>query len=68
MEIGSTEGAGLSWRDIDLLVEKIREVSAEEVQAVAKKYFIDDHLTVGVLDPQPIDASKPRRPPPAMRH
>lgn len=68
MEIGSTEGAGLSWRDIDLLVEKIRSVSAAEVQAVAKKYFVDEHLTVAVLDPQPIDESKPRRPPPATRH
>lgn len=68
MEIGSTEGAGLSWRDIDLLVEKIRGVSAAEVQAVAKKYFVDEHLTVGVLDPQPVDESKPKRPPLATRH
>lgn len=68
MEIGSTEGAGLSWRDIDLLVEKIRDVSAAEVQAVAKKYFMDDHLTVAVLDPQPVDENKPRRPPLATRH
>jgi hypothetical protein len=25
---------------------------------VAKKYLIDDRLTVGVLDPQPIDPQK----------
>lgn len=68
MEIGSTEGVGFSWRDIDLLVERIKEVRAEEVQAVAKKYFVDDHLTVAVLDPQPVDASQPRRPPAGLRH
>ncbi|PKO84763.1 MAG: peptidase M16 [Betaproteobacteria bacterium HGW-Betaproteobacteria-11] len=68
MEIGSTEGAGLSWRDIDLLVEKIKDVRAEEVQAVAKKYFVDDHLTVAVLDPQPIDETRPKPPPAGLRH
>jgi zinc protease len=39
MEIGGIEAAGLSWRDIDLLLEKLKSVTAEEVQAVAKKYF-----------------------------
>ena len=57
MEIGGIEAIGLSWRDIDLLTEKLKSVSAEEVQAVAKKYFTDDTLTVAVLDPQPLPAS-----------
>jgi zinc protease len=57
MEIGHTEASGLNWRDIDKLLDKIRSVTAEEVQAVAKKYFTDDTLTVAVLDPQPIDAA-----------
>ena len=57
MEIGHTEASGLHWRDIDKLLDKIRSVTAEEVQAVAKKYFTDDTLTVAVLDPQPIDAA-----------
>jgi zinc protease len=42
-------------------------VSAAEVQAVAKKYFTDDTLTIGVLEPQPLDG-KPRRPSAASRH
>ena len=42
-------------------------LTAAEVQAVAKKYFTDDTLTIGVLEPQPLDG-KPRRPSAASRH
>ena len=62
MEIGGIEAAGLGWRDIDKMLEKIRSVTAEEVQAVAKKYFNDDELTIAVLDPQPIDTARQRKP------
>jgi zinc protease len=68
MEIGGAEAAGVSWRDIDLLLEKLKSVTAEEVQAVAKKYFSDDTLSIAVLDPQPIENSKPRKPFGAVRH
>jgi zinc protease len=68
MEIGGIEASGLSWRDIDLLLEKLKSVTAEEVQAVARKYFSDDTLTIAVLDPQPVENSKPRRPSGAVRH
>ncbi|MBH1974987.1 MAG: insulinase family protein [Rhodocyclales bacterium] len=62
MEIGGVEAVGLSWRDVDFMVEQIKNVRAEEVQAVAKKYFNDDTLTVAVLDPQPVaTASTPPR-------
>lgn len=62
MEIGAFEAAGFNWRDYDKLLEKLRSVTAEEVQAVAKKYFSDDSLTVAVLDPQPIDKPMTHRP------
>jgi len=68
MEIGGVEAAGQSWRDIDTLLEKIKSVTAEEVQAVAKKYFTDDTLSIAVLDPQPVDQSKPKKPSGAVRH
>ena len=68
MEIGGTEAAGQSWRDIDTLLEKLKGVTAEEVQAVAKRYFKDDTLSVAVLDPQPVDQSKPKKPSGAVRH
>jgi zinc protease len=68
MEIGSAESAGLGWRKLDLLLEKIRAVTPEQVQAVAKKYFVDDALTVATLDPQPIDPSGKPRTPMSHRH
>ncbi len=67
MEIGQTEAVGLSYKHIDRMLEKLQKVTAAEVQAVAKKYFSDDVLTIGVLDPQPLDG-KPRRPAVATRH
>ena len=68
MEIGGIEATGLSWRDIDLLLEKLKGVTADEVQAVARKYFSDDTLSIAVLDPQPVENSKPRKPSGAVRH
>ena len=68
MEIGGAEAAGQGWRNIDKMQDKIRSVSAEEVQAVAKKYFTDDTLTVAVLDPQPLDAAAAKPQPTSLRH
>ena len=67
MEIGQTESAGIPYQKIDRMLEKLQQVSAAEVQAVAQKYFSDNTLTIGVLDPQPLDG-KPRRPTVATRH
>jgi zinc protease len=68
MEIGGFEAAGFNWRDYDKLLDKLRTVTADEVQAVAKKYFTDDTLTVAVLDPQPLDKAAAHRPAIAVRH
>jgi zinc protease len=69
MEIGRLEAAGYRWQDTDLMLEKLRTVTAAEVQAVAQKYFGDDTLTVAVLDPQPLDPNaKPRAKPAGLRH
>ncbi len=68
MEIGQFETAGLSHRDIDRVLERIKAVTAEQVFAVAKQYFVDDDLTVVVLEPQPLDQTKPRPAPPGARH
>jgi zinc protease len=67
MEIGQTESAGLSYRNIERMLEKLQQVTAAEVQRVAQAYFTDDTLTVGVLDPQPLDG-KPRRATAGARH
>ena len=67
-EIGSLETIGFSHRTIDVLVEKLRSVTAAEIQAVARKYFGDESLTVASLDPQPLSGKKPARPPPGLIH
>lgn len=54
MEIGTMELAGLSYRQIDRIIDRLRAVTAEQVQAVARKYFNDDNLTVATLIPLPL--------------
>jgi zinc protease len=58
MQIGSLETAGLPHQSADVQIEKLKAVTAAQVQEVAKKYFRDDVLTVAVLDPQPLDGTK----------
>jgi len=60
MQIGMLETVGLDWRLSDDYVKNIQAVTAEQVQAVAKKYFIDKTLTVAELVPQTLDG-QPRR-------
>lgn len=52
MEIGSNEMAGFSWKDIDSMLEKMQAITPVQVQEVAKKYLVDEGLTIAVLDPQ----------------
>jgi zinc protease len=61
MQIGSLETVGLSWEDADQYLPRIEAVSAEQVQAVARKYLVEDQLTVAELSPQPIDPKHPPR-------
>jgi zinc protease len=68
LQIGSLEIAGYPHKSMDLMIEKLRQVTPEQVQAVAKKYLIDDSLTVAVLDPQPLDGAKPAAAPQGARH
>jgi zinc protease len=37
---------------MDEYVDRIRAVTPAQVQAAAKKYLVDDTLTVAILDPQ----------------
>lgn len=55
MQIGTVETIGFSWRILDEYPAKLRAVTPEQVQAVAKKYLIQDNLTIATLDPQPLD-------------
>ena len=62
-QIGSLEMADIPYTTIDLQLEKLRKVTPQQVQEVARKYFRNEALTVVKLDPQPLP--KKRTPPPA---
>jgi zinc protease len=62
MQLGMLETVGIGWQKADEYVSKINQVTAEQVRDVARKYLIEDHLTVAYLDPQPItEAPKPAK-------
>jgi zinc protease len=67
-ELGSQWIMGMPLDAQEKLIERLRGVTAAQVQAVAAKYFGDDQLTVGTLRPQPIDPNaKPRQRPAGVR-
>jgi zinc protease len=67
-ELGSQWIMGMPVDAQEKLIERLRGVTAAQVQAVAAKYFGDDQLTIGTLRPQPIDPNaKPRQRPAGVR-
>jgi len=48
-ELGSMESVGLSWQLADTYVDFIQQVTAEQVQQVARKYLIPERLTTAYL-------------------
>jgi len=68
MEIGQMEIVGLSYRAVDTMIDKLKAVTAADVQRVARQYFNDDSLTVGLLEPQPLDEAPRRRATAGARH
>lgn len=55
MQLGTIETIGFSWKILQDYPAKLRAVTPEQVQAVAKKYLLKDNLTIATLDPQPMD-------------
>jgi zinc protease len=68
LELGMLESAGLSFRDADRILERVRAVTADEVRDAARRHLIDDRLTIATLDPQPMTAARPPPSPGATRH
>ena len=65
-----TSGTGFStYVQNRRLMERLNEITAEQVQSVAARYFGDDKLSVGILRPLPLDPNrKPRQPAVQTRH
>jgi len=58
LQIGALASDGYPPDAVDLILQKLRQVTAAQVQEIARKYFSDDSLTVATLDPQPLNGRK----------
>ncbi len=54
MQMGTLETVGLGWQRIDEYTDRVLAITAEQLQTVARKYLIDDHLTIAELEPLPL--------------
>lgn len=54
--LGSLETVGLGYKLMDEYVERILAITPEQIQQVAKKYFVEDRMTIGELVPQVIES------------
>ena len=59
MQIGQMESVGLGYKAIPLMLDKLQQVTADQVREVAREFLQDDSLTVAALDPQPL-SGKPK--------
>jgi zinc protease len=61
MQLGTLETVGLGWQKADEYVSKINQVTAEQVRDVARKYLVDDRLSVAYLEPQAINTTTEKK-------
>lgn len=61
-QIGVFEISGIPHDTLDLQLAKLKEVTPEQVQEVARRYFRDDKLNIVELDPQPLAGRRPAAP------
>jgi zinc protease len=58
MQIGMLEAIGVNNKILDEYLPKISAITPAQIQAVARKYFIDDSLTIAVLEPLALENKK----------
>ena len=58
MQLGMLETVGIGWQKEAEYLDKVKAVTAEQIQAAANSYLIEDHLTVVHMQPQPIDSEQ----------
>ncbi len=66
-QIGRLWIVGLPYDAGPAILRKLQAVTAAQVRDVARKYLVDDNLTIAELDPQPVDPNRARRPRDARR-
>lgn len=55
MELGTLETVGLDWRLINVELERLRAVTPQQVREVARKYLVDNNLTIATLIPESME-------------
>ena len=68
MQLGMLETVGIGWEKVDEYVKKVNQITAQQVRDVARKYLLEDTLTISYLDPQPITEQKKRNASVGGRH
>ena len=68
MQLGEYAIAGLPPEALAGRVDKLRAVTAKEVQAVAQQWLQDDRLSVAELDPQALKTPPRAKGVPGVRH
>ena len=58
MQLGLYETVGLGWEKVDEYVDKVNQITAEQIREVARKYLLEDKLNIAYLEPQPITEQK----------
>lgn len=54
MQLGMYETVGMGWEKVDDYVDKIHQITAEQVRDVARRYLVEDQLTIAYLQPLPM--------------
>jgi zinc protease len=57
MQLGVLDNAGLAPDSFALQARKLQEVTGAQVQEVARKFLVDDALTVAVLEPERVSGA-----------
>ena len=52
MKLGMHETVGLGWQASEAYMQKINQVTAEQVRTVAGKYLVESQLSIAYLEPQ----------------
>jgi zinc protease len=52
MKLGIHETVGLGWKISEAYMQKINQVTAEQVRTVAGKYLVESQLSIAYLEPQ----------------
>ena len=60
LQLGLLESIGLGWPLLDSYLDHLKAVTAEQVREVAKKYLVEERMTVAILDPLPMDEGQSR--------